>query len=104
LQAAELVATDEGEALDPVRHALFVDALDLRPLEVVRRDDELAAFSVRHAVALAIGVEPAPPGDAVPGPQGAGRVVHAGVDHLAVARRNAGADACRLLREDHRMA
>ncbi len=67
----------------------------LRDLGVLGRDDQLAAFAVRHAVRGTELVQHAPAARAVTGAQRAGRVVHAAVDHLAVARGHAGADAPR---------
>ena len=59
--ASRVFARQEREAFDAVDQALLVDALDLGLFEIVGRDDELAAFGVRHAVARAEGIEHAPP-------------------------------------------
>ena len=103
LETSRLVARQEREAFDAVRQSLLKNALDLGLLEIVGGDDELAAFGVRHAVARTEGVEHAPPGDAVAGSQGAGGIIHAGMDHFAVARGDAVADAAGGLGDDHAM-
>ncbi len=95
---------EHREPLDAVRLALPLDRGELHLFGRVRRDDQLAALAVRHVVRGAIGVKHAPPARAVDRAQRAGRVVHAGVDHLAVARGNAAADAGCLLGDDDIMA
>jgi hypothetical protein len=65
----------------------------------VRRDDELAAAPMRHAVRLAVRVQLLAAGDAEARLQRGRRVVQAGMDHLAVARADAVADAAGRLEE-----
>ena len=103
LHGARGIAAEEFQAFDPVDLALLRDSFDLGGLLLVHRDDQLADLFVRHAVACAEFVEHAPPAHAVARAQRAGRVVHAGVDHLAVARGHPIADAAGRLRDDHLM-
>ena len=71
-----------------------------RPAPASPATIELAAAPMRDAVRLAVRVEQAPPGDAEARLERAGRVVDAGVDDLAVARADAGADAAVGLEHD----
>ena len=64
------------------------------------RDDQLAAVAMRDAVVAAVSVERVLAAHAHPRHQAAGRIVDAGMDHLAVARRRHGADAFRGLQHD----
>ena len=80
------IGADQLQSFHAVDLALLGDYLDTLELGVVGGDDQLAAFPVRHAVFGAVGVKHAAAGDRVARPQGAGRVVHAAVDHLAVSR------------------
>ena len=81
-------------------HAHAFDAVGVRALEQVQQhlllvvavgDDELAAVVVFDAARLAVGIQGAVAGDAEARLQAARRVVEAGVDHAAVARRGDGA-------------
>ena len=63
-------------------------------------NDQLAHAPVRHAALAAIAVEQAAPFYAAARFQRARRVIHAGVDDLAVARRRAGADGVGTLQHD----
>jgi len=76
---------------------LHFDRLDLVELGLVGNDDQLAAFAMRHAMRGAEFVQHSPPAHAVAPAQGAGGVIHAGMDDFAVARGNAGADGVRRL-------
>ena len=84
----------------------FASARRLMPASIasscgVGRDDQLAAVDVRHALLGAVGVERLAAGDAEPRHEAAGRIVDAGVDHLAVARGGLGADAFGGFQDDH---
>ena len=65
-----------------------------------RRNDQLAAIAMRDAVIAAIAIERALAADAHPRHQASCRIIDAGVDHLAVARRGDGADALGRLQDD----
>jgi hypothetical protein len=80
---------DHFRAFDAVRLRLHVNGLDLGQFRRIGRNDKLAAFAMRHAMRSAECVQHPPPAHAMPGAQRVGRVVQTGVDHLAVARRNA---------------
>jgi hypothetical protein len=97
-------AVDHREALDAVAAALLKDRLHLGHFGVLGRDNQLAALAMRHAVRGAEFVQQAAAARTVVRAQRAGRVVHAGVDHLAVAGRYAVADAARGFGNDHLMA
>ena len=100
LELPGLSAGNQRQILDAVAHALPADRLDFRQLRRVGRDDKLAAATVLDAVAGAILVQHAPAAHAVARAQRIGRIVHAGMDDLAVARGDAGADAMLGLRHD----
>jgi hypothetical protein len=68
-----------------------------------RRDDQLAALEVWHAPRLQIGIELPPALDAHAMAQAAGRVIHAAMDDLGIARGRACADPVRRLEHDHIM-
>jgi hypothetical protein len=104
LHRARRVGADQLQPLDAVDLALFGDPLDLGGLFRVGRDDQLADLAVRHAVARAERVQLAPALHAVLRALRGGRIIHAGVDHLAVARGHAIADAAGRFRDDHLMA
>ncbi len=82
----------EAHALDAVGLGATLDLRKLVALDLVGRDDQLAAVEMRHAVLLAIGIEHAPAGDAGARHQAALGVVDAGVDDLGIARARFGAD------------
>ena len=95
------IAAEEFEPLDPVDLALRRDGFDLGGLHLVSATMNLPQLAVRHAVASR---RSSRAGD---GPRTqsrtrrrAGRVIHAGMDHLAVARGNAVADAVGRFRDD----
>lgn len=92
LQRPRLGPVEEPEARHAVGLAPRRDGLDGRSLGRVGGDDELAAGPMRHAVALAEGVEHRGTRHAVPGAERPGGIVHPAVDHLRVPRRDAGAD------------
>ncbi len=92
------------QAFDAVDAALRFDRLDLVELGLVGGDDQLAAFVMRHAVRGAKFVQHAPAAHAVARAQRAGRVVHAAMDDLAVARGDAGADGIGRFRHHHLVA
>ena len=104
LQRARRVAADQFQAFDAVDVALLLDLLDLVELRRIGGHDQLAAFAVRHAVRDAEFVQHAPPAHAVASAQGAGGVIHAAMNDLAVARGNAGADGVRRLGHHHLVA
>ena len=93
LERARGVAADKLQPFDAVLQSLRQQCLDLGKLRRIGRDDELAAFVVADAVRGAEFVEHAPAVRAVAGAQRAGRIVDAGMDHLAVARGYPVADA-----------
>ena len=92
---------EHAHARHPVHLGAALDAGQHRVLLGIGRDDELAAVRVRHALLGAIGVERLATRDAEPCHEAAGRVIDAGVDHLAVARGCLGADAFRGIQNDH---
>ena len=105
LHRARRVAADQLKPFDAVDRRPAWRCLSILARSAsLGRDDQLAAAPVRHAVRGAEFVEHAPAAHAVPRAQRAGRVVHAGMDHLAVARGHAVADAVGRLRDDHLMA
>src|SRR5712671_4455656 len=77
------------------------DRLQFRGLIRRRRDDQLAAVAMRDAVVAAILIKRALAADAHPRHQAPRRIIDAGVDHFAVARRRYGADALRRLQDDY---
>ena len=87
-------------------HAHAFDVVGVRALQQMQQhllffvavgDDQLAAVVVIHAARLAVGVQRAVAGDAEARLETARRVVQAGVNHAAVARRGDGArDGFRL--------
>src|SRR5258707_14858900 len=77
------------------------DRLQFRGLIRRRRDDQLAAAAMRDAVVAAILIKRALAADAHPRHLAPRRIIDAGVDHLAVARRCYGADTFRRLQDDH---
>ena len=89
------------QALDPVHLGAAIDAGQHCVLFDICRHDKLAAIRVRHALLGAIGVERLATRDAEPRHQAAGRIINAGVDHLAVARGCLGADPFRGIQDDH---
>ena len=91
-QLPRLGAVDQYEIVDAVRRRLGLQRLQRRDAPGFRGDDHLAEAAVRHAAARAIVVERVAAGDAEPRLEAAGRVVDAGVDHLAVARARFRAD------------
>ena len=104
LHGARRGAVDQLEVFDAVGGPLLEDCLHLADFGVLGGDDQLAALPVRHAVRGAELVEHAAAARAVMGAQRAGRIVHAAVDHLGVAGRDAVADAARRFRDDHLVA
>src|SRR5262249_10495683 len=92
------------DVLDAVYLRLLVYRLELADVGVLGDDEQLAELAVRNAVRLAIGIEHAARAGAVLRPLAAGRIIQAGVDHLAVARRGAGADRASRLGDDHVVA
>jgi hypothetical protein len=79
--------------LHPVDLRLLEDRLQAFGLAVIGGDHQLAGLAVRHAVRRAEIVQHPPRARAVVGALRPGRIVQAGMDHLAVARGDAGADA-----------
>ena len=104
LHRARRRAVDQREAFDAVGLALLEDRLHLRHFGVFGGDDQLAALAMRHAVRGAELVHQPAAARTVIGAQRPGRVIHAAVDHLAVARRHAVADALGRLGDDDLMA
>ena len=88
------------QPFDIVDLALRGDCLDLGGLLRIGSDDELAALLVRHAVRGAEGVEQPAAIDTVSRAQRPGRVIHAAMNDLAVARGDAGADGVFGFRHD----
>ena len=104
LHGARRVAADHLDAFDAVLLRLRHDGLDLGELGVVGGHDQLAAFAVADAVGGAEVVEHAPAAHAELGAQRVGRIIKAGVDHFAVARRHAVGDAAGDFGNRHVMA
>ena len=76
---------DHPETFDTVGLTLLEDGLHLRDFGVFGRDNQLAAFAMRHAMRGAEFVHQTPAARTMPRAQRTGRVVHAAVDHFAVA-------------------
>ena len=94
-------ALDHLDPFDAVDRGLLDDRFEPNGFGIVGGHDELAALAVRHAMRGAEVVEHPPPAGTMIRPLGAGRVIEAGVDDLAVAGGHAGADAGGGLRDDH---
>ena len=86
LHLDRLGRAQHAHAFDAVRLGAALDAGEHRVFLGIGRDDQLAAVGMRHALRGAVGVERLAPRHAEPRHEAAGRVVDAGVDHLAVAR------------------
>ena len=84
LVAIDKGAIDDLEALDAVGVAALLQAFQLLDLAGIMRDDQLAAFLVRHAVPCAELVERVPAFHGEPGLQRPGGIINAGVDDAAV--------------------
>src|SRR5712664_1044522 len=101
LQCARGIA---GEGLQ-IEHAVGfgVSPDRLQPQGFLRRccDDQLAAIAMRNAVIRTVFIEGTLTADAHPRHQAAGRIIDAGVDHFAVARRGNGADTFGRFQNDH---
>ncbi len=93
LDPAQLVGADIFEIADAVGHRAGADAVEQGELAFLASDDQLAEPLVRHAALGAIGVEHLAPGDAGARLETALRIIDAGMDDLAVARRSLEADA-----------
>ena len=105
LHRARGVAADHLQAFDAVGAALRQDGLDLGELGFAL----VATISLPHlrcgdAVRGAEFVEHAAAARAVQRALRAGRIIHAAMDHLAVARGHAIADAAGRFRDDHLVA
>jgi hypothetical protein len=92
---------DDLDTFDAIDLRLLKERLQPRQFVGIGGDDELAAFAVGHAVRGAERVEHAPAARAVIGAPRFGGIVKAGVDHFAVARGDAGADAGGRFRHHH---
>jgi hypothetical protein len=68
------------------------DGIELGDLGFAGGDDQLAAASMGNRAFGAVGVKLLAAGNAKPRLERSGRIVDAGVDHLAVARADAGAE------------
>ena len=101
LERARGVTADHLQPFDAVGQSLRQERLDLGELGLVGRDDQLAAFVGGDAVRGAEFVQHAPPAHAMARAQRCGRIIDAGVNDLAVARRHAVADAAGRLGDDH---
>jgi hypothetical protein len=77
-------AIHQAQPLHTVGLALGLDGFERGDSGLVLRHDDLAAARVRHAEGGTELIEPAVAVDAVPRLERARRVVHAGVNHLAV--------------------
>ena len=100
LERARGIAADQFKPFDAVLLALRKQRLDAGAFGLVGRDNQLAAFAVMHAVAFAEFVQQPVAAHAMLRAQRAGRIIHPGMDHFAVARRHAGADAAGRFRDD----
>jgi hypothetical protein len=95
---------DDLDAFHAVDLRLLVDRLEPSDFVGIGGDDELAAFAVRHAVRGAKIVKHAPSARTVIRAPRAGRIIKPRVDDLAVAGRDASADAGGRLRHHHVMS
>jgi len=91
LQRQHLAPIEGLQVIDPIGQRVPPQLLQRSDLGLVGGDDQLAATSMGHAVAVAEIVELATPGHAQPALERALRVVDAGVDDFAVARAGGGA-------------
>ena len=86
---------------DTIGERLGLDRLEPSELVSVSGDHELSALPVRHTMSGAKLIKHTAAGWTVAGAQGAGGIIEAGMDHLAVARGGTGADGVGGLRHDH---
>ena len=93
-----------SRSVTPFLAAVSLMAASLGSWLSAGRHQQLAAARVRHAVLGAEGVEQLLAAHAQRRPQAAGRIVDAGVDHLAVARARLRADQLVLLQHHRLMA
>ena len=104
LQRARGIAADQFEPLDAIGLALHLERLDPGKFFRIGGHNELAALIMGDTMRGAELVEHAPAAGRVASPQRAGRIIDAGMDHLAVARRDAVADTAGRFGDDHFMA
>ena len=101
LQRLRLDRGQKAEILDAIRPRPCFDRSELARLGPVSGDDELPAVFMRHAVIGTELIKRTLSGDAEARHQAVLRIVDAGVNDLAVARGNAGADRLRCFENDH---
>src|ERR1700741_5015582 len=92
---SECVRAAEGGELDAVREGRGADPPELGELRLIARHDQLAAAAMRYAVLTAEGIEQLAPRDAQARLERAARIIDPGMDHLAVTRAHAAAEALR---------
>jgi hypothetical protein len=79
---------DKLQPLDAIALAGRVNRLDLFNLTLRRCNDQLAILAIGATALVKIRIQLPPAGNAQPLPQASRRIVHPGVDHLGVARRD----------------
>src|SRR6516165_6609274 len=104
LERARGIAADHLQAFNTVGQSLREQRFDLGQLVLVGGDDQLAALVVRNSMRGAEVIEHASAAHAVLGARGVGRIIDAGVNDLAVARRHSVADSAGRLGDDHIVA
>src|SRR6185503_2562710 len=100
----ELGGVDHADIAGAVDDGLAVDGFELGDLGGVGRDQDLAAAAMRDRALGAARVEQVAAGDAQPRLEAARRVVQAGVDDAAVARRRLLPDLAIALEDRDRVA
>ena len=101
LQCARGIAREGLQIKHAIGLGVSPDRLQFRGLIRRRRDDQLTAVAMRDAVIAAVLIQRALAADAHPRHQAPRRIIDAGVDHLAVARRGCGPDTFRRLQDDY---
>jgi hypothetical protein len=99
-ERAHGLAVQPFEIVDAIGRGLRLHAAQGLVLRGPRGDHQLAQGAMLDAVLAAIGIQGLLAGHAQPRLERAARVVEPGVDHLAVARADAGADGVRRLEHD----
>ena len=97
LQGVDRRRIEPGQIIDAIGRRLPPQRRQRRKLVFPAGDDQLAEAAMLDAMVPAIVIEHVAAGDAEPGPQAAGGVIDAGMDHLAVARGDLAADVDRRL-------
>jgi hypothetical protein len=101
LQGAGLVARERAQVIDAVGGRGCSNVVEPFALGFIGGDDQLAATPVRDAALRTVVKEQGAAGDAEASLERARRVVDAGVDHLAVAGTDAGAEGVFGFEDQH---